>query len=360
MEKRNTNGWTAFRRRRLIGSVLLLALLIIMTAACGTNGNLSSANKDAAPEATSSANSSKTGTEPEESVGKGTKSVHHLFGDTDIPAEPKRIVSLGLEDMLLSLEVPLVQANGMEGYYLYDKLQSQNIPLLYAAGGLNYEEILSAQPDLIFVLGGLVPDQATYDKLSQIAPTLVYDRDDWKNSIVEIGGALGLEDKAQEVIKAYDATLAQAKEKIVQAVGTDKTVALLRPSDKDIQVFFPRFAYGSVLYNDLGLSPSKGVKDFQNSSAADISAGSLSLEEIPKIDADYVFVTAGGSLSLQDDFQKAQGVVSKVEELQLWKSLPAVKQNHVVELSARHWMLSGPIADSMKIADVVAAVTGTP
>lgn len=42
-----------------------------------------------------------------------------------MPAQPKRVVSIGLEDMLLSLEVPLVQVHGMEGYYLYDRLREK-------------------------------------------------------------------------------------------------------------------------------------------------------------------------------------------------------------------------------------------
>lgn len=174
---------------------------------------------------------------------------------------------------------------------------------------------------------------------------------------MEIGKALDRDDKAKAVIQAYDDKLKQARETIVQAVGADKTVALVRPSEKEAQLFFPDFAYGSVLYNDLGLAPASSVVDLQKTTK-DTWGISLSLEKLPELTADYLFITAGGSLSLVDDFQKAMDTITEVENLQVWKAIPAVKQNHVYKLSARYWMLSGPIADSMKIDDVTAAVRG--
>ncbi|MBO9607842.1 MAG: ABC transporter substrate-binding protein [Paenibacillaceae bacterium] len=349
----------AWKRGGLLASGLLLLLLLL--SSCGTSdkpstaGSASTPGPSIAPAATAAASQ-----QPSATPAATKRTVKHAFGETVIPAQPKRITSIALEDMLLSLEVPLVQANGMEGYYLYDKLKQQQVSMFYVGTGINYETLLSAQPELIIAIKSLVPDQATYDKLSQIAPTIVYDRDQWRTSIVEIGQALGKEANAAAVIKAYDDKLKAAKETIVRAVGMNKSVALTRPSEKDIQIFLPPFAYGSVLYNDLGLVPAPFATELQNKAEKGTSASSLSLEKLPDIDADYLFVTAGGSLSLAGDFQKALETVSGVEQLQLWKTIPAVKQNHFFKLSARHWMLSGPIADSMKIDDVVAAVTGQP
>lgn len=138
---------------------------------------------------------------------------------------------------------------------------------------------------MIIIINGYV-DQTGYEKLSQIAPTLAYDLDDWKASIIEIGKALNREEKANAVIQAYD-------DKLKQAPG-----------------------------NDLELK------------------------------SDYLFVTAGYSGSLESNFQKELNNVKELEKLEVWKAIPAVKQNHDYKISARHWMLSGPISDSMKIDDV--------
>lgn len=211
---------------------------------------------------------------------------------------------------------------------------------------------------MIIVASGYA-DQAAYGKLAQIAPTLAYDRDQWKTSIAEIGRALGREDKARTVIETYDDKVKQARETIVRVVGANKTVALVRPSDKAADLFFPGFAYGSVLYNELGLTPAESVTALQKTTK-DTWGVSLSLEKLPEQNPDYLFVTAGGSVARAEDFQKSLDIVTGVESLQVWKAIPAVKQNRVYKLSARHWMLSGPIADSMKIDDVVAAVTAKP
>ncbi|MFE4712843.1 iron-siderophore ABC transporter substrate-binding protein [Paenibacillus sp. NPDC056722] len=286
-----------------------------------------------------------------------TKTMSTVFGNVDVPMEPKRIVSVGLEDMLLSLDAPLVQASGTRGDYLYDRLQDKKVPTLNFSSTPNYEAILAANPDLIIIIDGYV-DQAGFEKLSQIAPTLVYDRGDWKTSIVQIGKAINREEQANEIIKAYDDKLSKARQTIAQSVGTNKTVTLVRLTDKEADVFFPKFPYGGVLYNDLGLKPDVTLMEFQKTAEEDWGA-TLSLEKLPELKADYLFVTAGYSASSEEEFQKTLETVKGVESLQVWKAIPAVKQNHTYKVSARHWMLNGPIADSMKIDDVVQALTVT-
>ncbi len=330
---------------------ILLVCLTLLMGACST-GTSNSNNGASLVSPTQVPVSTAVAAEAE----SRTKVVTTVLGDVEIPMEPKKIVSVGLEDMLLSLEAPLVQAGATEGDYLYDTLQDKNIPVIYSPATPNYEAILAAEPDLIFIINGYV-DQAGYEKLSQIAPTLAYERDDWRTSIVEIAKAINREEKANEIIQAYDDKLKQARETISQAVGTDKTVALLRPSEKEVDLFFPTFAYGGVLYNELGLKASSSVAGFQEKTEEDWGF-TLSMEMLPELNPDYLFVTAGYSGSVESDFQKQVEAAKQVEQLQVWQAIPAVKQGQVHYVSARHWMLSGPISDSMKIDDVVQALTG--
>ncbi|MBP1991647.1 ABC transporter substrate-binding protein [Paenibacillus eucommiae] len=337
---------------------LVLLFLAIVLAACGSKENQNvqpSATQEVAQAQTSEPVQTEIATATATPEASATKLIKHVYGETTIAAQPKRIVSIGLEDMLLSLEVPLVLADGMEGHYLYKRLQEQKIPMLYSAGGINYEAILAAQPDLILTSNGYA-DQAVFEKLSQIAPTLAYNRDDWKASITEIGKALDREEKVNSVIQAYDDKLKQARETIIQKIGNNKTVGVIRPSEKEVQLFFPGFEYVSVLYDDLGLSPAASIQDLQKTTKDEWGI-SLSLEKLPELNADYLFVTAGGSLQLETDFQKAMDTVTSVEQMNIWKTIPAVKQNQVYKLSARHWMLSGPIAEGMKMDDIVQLLT---
>ncbi|WP_141501556.1 AraC family transcriptional regulator [Paenibacillus luteus] len=359
-----------YRNRKSSTLAILLMCFTLLMGACSssvsnsnanTNGGTGTANERPSQSQTngdtSKSGNNKTDSNSTAGTEVRTKIVKTVLGDVEIPAEPKSIVSIGLEDMLLSLEAPLVQAGGNEGDYLYEKLKEKKIPVITSSSTPNFEAILAAKPDLIIIINGYV-DQAGYEKLSEIAPTLAYDRDSWKASIVEIGKALNREEKANAIIQAYDDKLKQAREKIIQTVGSDKTVALIRTSEKEADLFFPSFPYGGVLYNDLGVTPSASVAEFQKKTEEDWGY-TLSLEMLPELNSDYLFVTAGYSGALESDIQKELENVKELEKLQVWKAMSAAKQNHVYKISARHWMLNGPIAESMKIDDVVQALTGS-
>lgn len=343
---------TEYRKFRGIALLLIVILVITMLSACGgkekPEENPGAAKTEANTQAAVQSESSK------ENEKGNTIKIKHGFGETEVPVHPQRVAVFGLEDIMLSLEAPMVYAYDFKGYYLDDQLQKLNISLSGSADFKpNPEAILEADPDLIIVQQ-YSTDEKGYAELSKIAPTIAFAPDDWKSSIVEIGKALGLEDKAQAVIQAYEEKLKQAQDTIIQAVGSDKTVAFVRPSDKNLQVFFPSF---NLVYTDFGLKPDSSIAELQKKSEDDWGVN-LSLEELPLITADYVFAIYGGSIDTEDAHQEAIGTAKQIEQLQIWKSLPAVKKNQVFKVSSRHWMSSGPIAESMEADDVVNAVTG--
>ncbi|WP_019912047.1 ABC transporter substrate-binding protein [Paenibacillus sp. HW567] len=339
---------TAGRFGKILSSkaLLLLMLMGLVVSACGNNN---SATGSTAPAETGAASPAAPAAEPAMQI------VKHAYGETEVPLHPKRIAVIGLEDVMLSLDVPLVYAYGFDGFYLYNELKEKNIQMSGQADlTLNLEAILAAQPDLI-VLQKYYTDDKGYGELSKIAPTIAFTPDDWKSSIKVIGQALGLEDKAQEVIQASEDKIAAAKAEITSAVGSNKSVIYIRPSDKDLQVFFPSFM--PLLYDKLGFRADASVAEFQKTAEDDWGINT-SLEKLPDITADYVFAIYGGSISSQEDYEKEVAAQSEVEKLQVWKVMPAVKQKHFYKVSARTWMSSGPIAEGRIVDDVVAAVTG--
>ncbi|QJD88319.1 iron-siderophore ABC transporter substrate-binding protein [Cohnella herbarum] len=325
-----------------------------MVSACGNNENTNTSSVGASQSPSPSPSSSPSA--PASSEEPQALTIKHHFGETEVPLHPQRVAVVGLEDIALSLGAPLVYAYGFEGYYLYDRLEALNIQLSDSPNlKPNLEAILASKPDLI-VLQGYFSDQQGYDELSKIAPTIAFTPDDWKSNIVLLGQALGLQDKAQEVIATYNDKLTQAKDAIVAAAGSSNSAVFLRPSDKELQVFFPSFA--PLIYDELGLRPDASIAELQKASKEDWGINT-SLEKLPSINADYVFAIYGGSISSAEDFAKETAASDEVEKLKIWKSLPAVKNNRVFKVSARTWMSSGPIAEGYVIDDVKAAVTGT-
>lgn len=339
-------------------SIALIAAILLLSA-CGNSsgsGQPSSSASNTVSTASPSTSSSEAAFEPQ------ALKVTHPFGTTELPTSHERIASINLEDMLLALNVPIVFGMSIgEGYYLNDRLKEQGAALEIWGDSLNLEAIVAAQPDLIIASTAIM--QEGYDNLSKIAPTIVYDREDWKNSLTAIGQALGIEDQAQAVISAYDTKAADAKTALNQLLAEDKSAAFIRMTAKDFRVYFPNYVdektqiewptYPGVLYNELGMKLDPTVQQWHKEQP-NFQNATISLEMLPELQADYLFVTLGGAGSTDEEIKQAKESFSTIEQSAVWKSVPAVKAGHVIFVNARHWISSGPLANSMKIDDVVA------
>ncbi|WP_017470813.1 iron-siderophore ABC transporter substrate-binding protein [Amphibacillus jilinensis] len=288
-----------------------------------------------------------------------TQLVTHELGEIEVPKNPERIVVLGLEDMMLSLEAPIQATTSTKGQYLHDALIDYDAEIIETTGmSYSFEAILAQEPDLILVDASHAGTDDVYERLTDIAPTLAFDREDWETSIQKIAEIFEKEDKANQIIENFNTKLAEAKEQIIEQVGENKTVAFIRPSQKDVQLLFPGFAYTRVLYdNHLGLEAGPLIQELQKQEDDDAWGIVMSFEKLPYLEADYLFVTAGMSLGNEEDNEQAWAMLEELTEDTLWQSIPAVKSGHVYTVSSRHWMLNGPIADSRKIDDVLHALT---
>ena len=154
---------------------------------------------------------------PGEVAKDGSVSVKHIFGETKIPAPPKRVVSAGFteQDDLLALGVvPIAVTDWFGGQpfgvwpWAQPKLGGAQPVVLNLNDGIQADQIASLKPDLIVATNAGL-DQDTYTKLSAIAPTIAQSGPDaffepWKDQATLIG---------QAVFKADDIT------KLIAAVG---------------------------------------------------------------------------------------------------------------------------------------------
>lgn len=118
----------------------------------------------------------------------------------EIPAHPERIVSINMEDILLSLEVPLVLATPIGRQdYLNEQLEAQGVDVEPINESVNFEAVVSANPDLIIANASL--DAKILEQLEKIAPTITYDRRNWQESIVQVATALDIEERAEQLLQ---------------------------------------------------------------------------------------------------------------------------------------------------------------
>ncbi len=106
----------------------------------------------------------------------------HAFGETTVPAQPERVVSIGLndQDFLYALGVAPVGVRewwGEQPYATWPWAEDERLalgaePAVHGAGDLNVEWVASLEPDLIVAVYSEV-NAETYALLTEIAPVVL-------------------------------------------------------------------------------------------------------------------------------------------------------------------------------------------
>jgi iron complex transport system substrate-binding protein len=151
-----------------------------------------------------------------------TVAISHKFGETQVPKNPTRVVTVGWndQDFVLALGiVPIVTRAWFDSYNNFPWVQEatggEGVATL-SGEGIQYEDIAAADPDVIFAIYETI-DQPTYDRLSQIAPTVIQSADypdeetPWNEQLLRTGEALGKEAEAQALADEVNAKIEEAK-----------------------------------------------------------------------------------------------------------------------------------------------------
>ena len=169
--------------------------------------------------------------------------IEHKFGTITVPGEPRRVVTIGFseQDPVLALGVrPVAVREWFGGHphavwpWALDELgDAEPEVLTMPFGELDFERIAALEPDLIIAThSGITEDE--YKLLSRIAPTLAQSGDypdfgmPWQEQTRSIGRALGLEDRAEEIVSRVEAKIASAGGRYAEFQGA--TVAWASPT----------------------------------------------------------------------------------------------------------------------------------
>nr|WSW70867.1 iron-siderophore ABC transporter substrate-binding protein [Streptomyces sp. NBC_00995] len=171
-----------------------------------------------------------SGKAPAAAAGAFPVTVEHAFGSTEITKAPERVVSVGYTDDQTVLAFGIKPVGMVDQYpnpagktpdvntqwpWVKDKWGDARPEVIMKNGdaGPNYEKIAALRPDLIIAVYSEV-DQAAYDKLSKIAPTVGRTKAEkepfsapWQDNALHIAKALGKEAEGSAMVKGIQAQL---------------------------------------------------------------------------------------------------------------------------------------------------------
>lgn len=300
------------KNQKIKGLVFILGVLFVLTG-CGSN--TSDTEKAQEKEAT------------------GT----HLFkaanGEIEVPNNPKRVVVRTYMGHVLALDVPVVGATEWDlaspfiDKKVLDKIKDVGVPM-------NAEEVLALEPDLI-----ITDTEDEVASLEKIAPTVLLPYDTVRNineSVDLFGELLNRKTEAEAWKKSFKENADKERARLAEVnFPMDATVGLYELQDSKLFVFGSNFGRGGqVLTTGLGLKQQDNIQKVSDGDGWK----ELSLEALPDYAADFMFFTsytANGTESTE---------LTALKSNPIWKTIPAVEKNQVIELPFEKMYYYDPIA----------------
>ena len=267
--------------------------------------------------------------------------VTHTQGETCVPINPKRVVTLYLPTLgnVVALGItPIATTNEVfvgSGSQTFIPGKAEGIPLV-GKSQPNLEAVLNLKPDLIV---GLDWNESVYSALSQIAPTVLgkLDHTAWPDYLSFLAEALGQQDAEEVLWQHYN----QRIEELKQALGNryiDKTVSFIYVGSGEISVDARDTLAGGIL-NDARLQ-----RPASQNIDSTYGAHPISMEEIDKADGDILFVTTYSN--------QGEQTLKEIQQDPLWQTLKAVQESQVYYVDFMAWAAGHMLGTDAVIDDL--------
>ncbi|AJE44428.1 iron-siderophore ABC transporter substrate-binding protein [Streptomyces nodosus] len=305
--------------RRVVAVLSAATLGVGLLAGCGSGSD--SADDKASDTITNTAS------------GAFPVTVEHAFGSTTIDKAPERVVSVGYTDDQTILAFGVKPVGMVDQYpnpaghtpdvntqwpWVKDKWGDTRPEVIMKNGdsGPNYEKIAALRPDLIIAVYSEI-DQAAYDKLSRIAPTVGRTKEEkepfsapWQDNALQIAKALGKADEGAKMVTDIQGKLDAAKK--AHPEFADQTVVALSWYENSVAPFVSTDVRGRLL-TGIGFKYQTAIDKFAGGSFYT----KLSPERVDLVDVDRIFV-------IND---KAD--MDALKKFELFANLEAVKKGNV-------------------------------
>ncbi|ANY65913.1 hypothetical protein BBD42_05085 [Paenibacillus sp. BIHB 4019] len=325
-----------------VTKIFALLLLALSLAACGNSaaGSNSSGNAVASD---SPSPSPSAAVEAEASPEATTRIVKTLRGDVEVPINPQRIVTDGYLPEMLVMGIKPV---GSTSWELENKVIQDQIDGIESTGERNLEKILDLKPDIIVTWTG---DEKILEQYDKIAPTVALPFStytDIHETLRFLASAVGKEADAEQWLADFDQLVGQERAKIANMIKPEDTFSLMGVFVVDSGFYIygdGGYRGGEAIYTHLKLTPPDKQKQEMIGKEA---YRQISYEVIEDYAGDYIFLDQGDMIS--EVWGSNQG---------LWKSLDAVKNNHVFNLDPELFWGNDPVSLKLQIQEIVKMLT---
>jgi len=298
------------RSKEMILAAAMSLMLLLSACTSGTPANNGGTVNQSPTQTQQTTQSEVSETKASEAVSQ-TRTISTVKGDVEVPSNPQRVVVDYLVGDVVALGVtPLGVARAARG-------ETEPVFANQIKDAINIkaepEDVMTLEPDLIILAWG----DENYEDLSKIAPTIYIPYGDMttEERIHFIGDVLNKQEEAKAVLNAYAGKIEEAKLALQNAGLSDVTITMGEFSDKSNYVAGAKHAVGELVYNELQMqAPSKVQTDIIDT---DKYWGDISMEVLDAYIGDYL-------ISIGDTEIPADNAV--------WKSLPAVQNNHIVKV----------------------------
>jgi iron complex transport system substrate-binding protein len=320
------------RRARRLAAVLVVAVSLVATA-CGDDdddsaeaaGSTNPAPADTAASDTAAPDTGVADTAADDAAEDGVfpVEVEHALGTTVVPAEPVRVVTVGVTEQDTVLAVGVVPVGVTEWYgeqpfatwpWAQDELGDAEPEVLSASDGLQYERIAALEPDLIIgTNAGL--DEESYALLAAIAPTIAHPVgaalyfSPWDDQARLIGQALGRAAQMDAVIADIDAQFAAAAAEHPEFADTD--VVFLQNAFSDGSAIAYQDGLSTAFLTDLGFAIPAAIDEYEQEGGQ----AYIPLERLAVLDEADVLVW-GTEVPEDRDALEAEPVYAALEAVQ--------------------------------------------
>lgn len=249
-----------------------------------------------------------------------TRIVSTVMGDIEVPANPERIVVNWYIGDVFTLGLNVVGHNAWEQETMpfYDKFAGSK-----KIESWEPEEVMTLAPDLIITY-----KEDDFEKFKKIAPVLVIPESGISSleRVKIIGEATGKSAEAEAAIKFFETKLADTKKILNSDAFNGKTFSIMEDwgaAGEWSGIYYETGSRGGTLvYEYLKLKyPAKLEELIQRTGEG---RGSLSYEVAHEYFGDYIL------------WFKQEGKESDYAKTDIWKSIPAVAEDRLVEIPGKY------------------------